>query len=215
MQGDPIKGRPKFDGECKGCMACLTICPGLAITLVDYRKDKAFPIVYLPYEISNHAIQKNDKIALVDVDGHPLGTARVLGAKITKKSDQTCIVRVKVPKQIAAKVVAFTVQPQNVSKEMTEKIPLDQISDDEVVCLCERVTAGEVRALVKKGITDMNQIKAISRAGMGPCGNKTCGNLMHQIFRAENIAQKDIINHVRRPLFVEVPLGRFANGGPS
>jgi len=71
----------------------------------------------------------------------------------------------------------------------------------------------EIRNLVKKGITDINQIKAISRFGMGPCGQKTCANLINQIFRAENIAQKDIVNNVRRPLYVEVPLGKFANGG--
>ncbi|MBU1344028.1 MAG: FAD-dependent oxidoreductase [Proteobacteria bacterium] len=213
MTGDPIKGRPRFDGECKGCMKCLAICPGLAITLVDYRKDKDNPVVFLPYEISNIEIKKNDPIDLVDVDGNPLGTYTVLGARATKDSNRTQIVRVKVPKQIAQKVVAFNIQEKAVTKKLTQKIPLDQIQDDEVVCLCERVTAGEIRDLVKKGITDMNQIKAISRAGMGPCGQKTCGNLMGQIFRAEKIAQKDIVNSVRRPLYIEVPLGKFANGG--
>jgi len=36
---------------------------------------------------------------------------------------------------------------------------------------------------------------------------------MKQIFNAEKIAQKDVVNNVRRPLFVEVPLGKFAFGG--
>ncbi len=213
MQGDPIKGLPKFDGECQGCMKCLTICPGLAITLVDYRKDQENPVVFLPYEISNIEVKKNDDIALVDVDGNPLGTYKALGAKATKTSDRTQIVRVRVPKNIAKKVVAFTIQKKEVTKRLTKKIPHDQIQDDEVVCLCERVTAGQIRELVKKGITDMNQIKAISRAGMGPCGYKTCENLMKQIFWAQKTAQEDIVNNVRRPLYVEVPLGKFANGG--
>ncbi|WP_299983486.1 FAD-dependent oxidoreductase [Desulfobacula sp.] len=213
MQGDPIKGLPKFDGECKGCMKCLTICPGLAITLVDYRKDKDNPVVFLPYEVSNFEVKKNDEIALVDVDGNPLGTYKALGAKATKKSNRTQIVRVRVPKDIAKKVVAFTIQEKKVTEKLTQKIPHDHIRDDEVVCLCERVTAGEIRGLVKKGITDMNQIKAISRAGMGPCGYKTCENLMKQIFWAQKTAQEDIVNNVRRPLYVEVPLGKFANGG--
>ncbi len=213
MIGDPIKGRPKFDGGCKGCMKCLAICPGLAITLADYRKDKENPIVFLPYEISNKPIKKGDTAAVVDVDGNPLGSFPVLGAKATKNSNKTQIVRIQVPKKIAKKAVAFRIQDQKVTQKLTRKIPLDQIQDDEVVCLCERVTAGEIRALVKKGITDVNQIKAISRAGMGPCGHKTCGNLLGQIFRAEKVAQKDIVQNVRRPLFVEVPLGKFADGG--
>ncbi|MCK5696263.1 MAG: (2Fe-2S)-binding protein [Desulfobacula sp.] len=213
MQGDPIKGLPKFDGECKGCMKCLTICPGLAITLVDYRKDKKNPVIFLPYEVSNIEVKKGDELALVDVDGNPLGTYTALGARATKTSDRIQIVRVRVPGNIAKKVVAFTIQGKKVTEKLTEKIPHDHIQDDEVVCLCERITAGEIKELVRKGITDMNQIKAISRAGMGPCGYKTCENLMKQIFWAEKTAQKDIVNNIRRPLYVEIPLGKFANGG--
>ena len=215
MQGDPIKGRPEFHGDCQGCMKCLSICPGLAITLVDYRKDPENPVVFLAYEISNIEIKKGDPIQVVDVDGNPLGRFTVLGAKATKTSDRTQIVRIRVPRAIAKKVVAFTIQEKESVRELTRKIPHDQIHDDEVVCLCERVTAGQIRQLVKKGITDMNQIKAISRAGMGPCGYKTCENLMKQIFAAEKIAREDVVNNVRRPLYVEVPLGKFANGGQS
>ena len=212
MQGDPIKGLPKFDGKCKGCMKCLAICPGLAITLVDYRKDPENPVVFLPYEISNFKVSKNDEITLVDVNGKSLGTYNVIGARATKDSDRTQIVRVKVPKKIAKKVVAFTIQEKEITKELIQKIPHDHIRDDEVVCLCERVTADQIRDLVRKGITDMNQIKAISRAGMGPCGYKTCENLMNQIFWAQKTARKNIVKNVRRPLFIEVPLGKFANG---
>ncbi len=215
MQGDPVKGRPLFDGNCQGCMKCLSICPGLAITLVDYRKDKNNPIVFLPYEISNIEVKKGDRVSLVDVDGNPLGIYPVLGAKATKESDRTQVVRVRLPKDMAKKAVAFTIQDKEVTEPLTRKIPDDQIRDDEVVCLCERVTAGEIRALIKKGATDVNQIKAVSRAGMGPCGSKTCGNLMAQIFRAEKIRQEDIVQNVRRPLYIEVPLGKFAHGGQS
>ncbi|MCP4718259.1 MAG: FAD-dependent oxidoreductase, partial [Desulfobacteraceae bacterium] len=215
MDGDPIKGRPVFDGKCKGCMKCLTICPGLAITLVDYRKDLENPVVFLPYEISNIQVQKNDTIACCDVDGNDLGKYTVLGARPTKDSDNTWIVRVRVPKAIAKKVVAFTIQDKAVSEKITEKIPHDHIQDDEIICLCERVTAGQIRDLVRQGATDMNQIKAISRAGMGPCGYKTCENLMNQIFMAEKTAQEDIVKNVRRPLYIEVPLGKFANGEKS
>lgn len=213
MLGDPIKGLPKFKGKCKGCLKCLTICPGLAITLVDYRKNRENPTLFLPYEISNIEIKKDDDITLTDIDGNPLGVSRVLGARETKHSDKTWIVRTKVPKSIAKKVVAFIIQEKKVTKQITEKIPIDHIQDDEIVCLCERVTAGQIRYLVQQGMTDMNQIKAVSRAGMGPCGYKTCENLMKQIFNAEKISQKDVVNNVRRPLYVEVPLGKFANGG--
>ncbi len=82
-----------------------------------------------------------------------------------------------------------------------------------MVCLCERVNADEIRSLVRKGIIDMNQIKAITRAGMGPCGYKTCENLMKQIFREEDIPLEEVELNLRRPLFVEVPLGKFSDVG--
>ncbi len=85
-------------------------------------------------------------------------------------------------------------------------------SDDIMVCLCERVTAGEVRALVRKGVHDINMIKAVTRAGMGPCGSKNCDNLIRQIFRQEGVPVDQITPGTRRPLFVEVPLGIFAGG---
>ncbi len=213
MLGDPIKGLPWFKGICKGCFKCLTICPGLAITLVDYRKDNKYPVVYLPYEISNIKIKKNDTISLVDIDGNPLGVSKVLGAKATKHSDKTLIIRIKVKEDIARQIAGFTIQDKKISRQLTEKIPLDHIHDDEIVCLCERVTAGQIRYFVQQGMTDMNQIKAVTRAGMGPCGYKTCDNLIKQIFNAEKIAQNKIVNNVRRPLYIEVPLGKFASGG--
>lgn len=215
MNGDPIKGQPVFEGKCKGCMKCLAICPGLAITLVDRRKDPEHPVVFMPYEISNHHVAKGDPITCVDVEGRPLGEFTVLGARPTRDSNRTWIVRVRVPAAIAGQVAAFTVQDKAVSGPLSETLPGDHIRDDEVICLCERVTAGDIREMIRNGARDVNQIKAVTRAGMGPCGGKTCGNLMDQIFRAEQIAREDIVKNVRRPLYVEVPLGKFAGGGDA
>ena len=46
--GDDIRNTPRFIGDeleaqCSGCAQCVTICPGLAVTLVDYRKDPELP----------------------------------------------------------------------------------------------------------------------------------------------------------------------------
>ncbi|HDG98147.1 MAG TPA: FAD-dependent oxidoreductase, partial [Desulfobacterales bacterium] len=56
-EGDRLTGLPYItDVElCKGCLSCVAVCPGLAITLVDYRKNPARPTVTLPYEIWREA----------------------------------------------------------------------------------------------------------------------------------------------------------------
>ena len=54
---EDIRALPHFLGQhldktCTGCEKCVTVCPGLAITLVDTRKDAAMPLVTIPYELS-------------------------------------------------------------------------------------------------------------------------------------------------------------------
>lgn len=213
IEGDPILGLPYYKGSCIGCGKCVTICPGLAITLVDFRKDKEFPIVTLPYEVSNHKVEIGEKVHCDDIAGNVLGCYEIVDIVDLKINNKTVLIKIKVPKDIAKKVVSFTIQKKEVTLT-TEKKPAESIiADQEMVCLCERVTAGEVRELIKKGIVDINQIKALTRAGMGACGAKTCDNLIKQIFRQEGIPLQEIEPNTRRPLFVEVPLGKFADGG--
>ena len=211
MEGDPIMGLPVFNGKCIGCGKCVAICPGLAITLVDFRRDKNFPTVTLPYEVSNHKISVGDDIFCVDITGKEIGKFAVTQVVDVETNNRTQLIKLKTPKNIAKKIVSFRIQEAEISQQKeTESI---YMPDDEMVCLCERVTAKEIRDLIKKGITDMNQIKAITRAGMGPCGAKSCDNLIKQLFRQEGILLDKIEPNTRRPIFVEVPLGKFADGG--
>ena len=212
MPGDPIMGLPEYEGKCIGCKKCVAICPGLAITLVDFRKDAANPTVTVPYEVGNMPVQVGDFVTGVDIDGNSLGSFEVTKVMDVKTNNRTQLIDLKVPKNIAKKVVSFQIQSNEISRETDKKTERGKISDAEMVCLCERVTADEVRDLIKKGITDLNQIKAITRAGMGPCGAKTCDNLIKQIFRQEGIPIEEIEENTRRPLFVEVPIGTFAEG---
>lgn len=49
-----------------------------------------------------------------------------------------------------------------------------RIDDATVVCRCEEVTAGQVRAAAGLGCLGLNQMKAFTRAGMGPCQGRMC-----------------------------------------
>jgi len=72
---DDIIGLPYCCDEeaCKGCMACVAICPGLAVTLVDYRKDSHNPVVTLPYELWRDRVAKGQRIKVTDDGGAVLG----------------------------------------------------------------------------------------------------------------------------------------------
>ncbi|PID28547.1 MAG: sulfurtransferase [Candidatus Cloacimonadota bacterium] len=209
MIGDPVVGYPKFTGKCIGCGQCVSLCPGLAITLVDFGKDKEFPYVTMPYEIKNIPVKVGDKIKCTDIDGNIIAELEIENIRENKKN-KVQLIKVKAPKSIAEKIVSFRVQDESVSAPLSDTVIPENIPDDQLVCLCERIKAGDIRKLVRQGIYDFNQIKAITRLGMGACGSKTCSNLTKQIMRSEGISPDKTVPHRRRPVFVEVPLGVFA-----
>ncbi len=209
-EGNMIIGRPHFKDEkpCLFCGKCVAVCPGLAVTLVDFRKDSEHPTVMFPYEVATHKLEKGQMVTVMDDIGE-LGSYPVERAWFLKAYPKTQLVTVKLPKKIAKTAISLKTIPTKELEtlEMYSKAPL---KDDAIVCRCERVTAGEIRKWIRKGVTDMNQLKAITRAGMGACGGKTCSLLIERIMREEGIAMDNITKGVKRPLFVEVPLGKFA-----
>jgi hypothetical protein len=73
------------------------------------------------------------------------------------------------------------------------------------------VKVGEIRSLIRMGVRDINQIKALTRASMGSCGGKTCLSLIKRLYQAEGIPLSEVTEPPVRPVFVEVPLSVLAN----
>ena len=194
--------------SCTGCEKCVTICPGLAVSLVDYRKDAEWPTVTLPYEFLKESVEVGDRVIVLDTEGHELGEVEVVGVRAIKANDRTVLVKVKSPRAFAKKIAGIRIQEENVTKPMARYV--ERTSDDTIVCRCERVPAGEIRALIRQGYRDINEIKAVTRASMGSCGAKTCTPLIHRLFREEGVPENEIVDQLQRPLFMEVPLGTFA-----
>jgi NADPH-dependent 2,4-dienoyl-CoA reductase/sulfur reductase-like enzyme len=85
-------------------------------------------------------------------------------------------------------------------------------SDETVVCRCEELTAGEIRKAAKLGQPGPNQLKAYTRAGMGPCQGRQCGYTVAHIVAT---AQKRHISEVGfyrvRPPLKPITLGELAS----
>jgi len=206
-----IRSIPVFLGNsycCEVCERCVVGCPGLAITLVDYRNDPDFPIVSIPYEFTRETLKSKDVITVIDTEGTPLGDVEVISTHSIPTSDRTLVVQVQAPKEIASRIAGIRIQEAAVTQPLAEYV--DHIADDIIVCRCERVTAGEIRALIRQGYRDINEIKTVTRASMGACGAKTCTAIIHRLFREEGIPVDEIIESTKRPIFIEVPLGTFA-----
>jgi sarcosine oxidase, subunit alpha len=202
-------GPATFTGEeCLGCERCVVICPGLAITLVDYRRDPERPLVTMAFEFPPDAVGPGDRLVGLDAEGAVLGPVEVVDVQPIPRGDHTSILKLRVPAGVAKRLAGVEVQGAWVSAPLPEA--LEPLTDEQVVCRCERVTAGEIRELIRRGYRDMNEIKAVTRSGMGACGGKTCGTLIARLFREEGVPGADVVRFIPRPLFVEVPLGVFA-----
>lgn len=194
--------------KCIGCEKCVNICPGLAITLVDTRNANGNVLVTIPYEFDKGSIQKGDIVTVTDTSGEVLGNVEVTRTRIGKVTDRTVLVKVSAPREIATRIAGIQVQENAVSDPLDQYV--ERLTDDLIVCRCERVSLAEIKAVISSGMTDMNEIKAITRAGMGACGGKTCTSLIKRAFRELEVPMAEVTENVLRPLFVEVPFGVFA-----
>jgi len=83
--------------------------------------------------------------------------------------------------------------------------------DDTIVCRCEEITLGEIKAALADGATDMKEVKRMTRMGMGNCQGRMCGPAMQEIIAREKGLSPDRIGHLNpRPPVRPIPLGVLA-----
>lgn len=92
----------------------------------------------------------------------------------------------------------------------SQRTPADD--DDMIICRCEEITKGEIKAAIRNGMQTVNGIKRITRAGMGLCQGQTCQRLVTQII-AEELRQSvaDIAPTTARGPVRPLNLAAFAN----
>ena len=208
LDGQSIMELPLFEGECTGCGKCVAICPGLAITLVDesYDTEKQKAKVIIPWELPDSTLKIGDIKITTGYEGETIGHGKVIAIKKAKWQDRRNLIHLEVPFEEAQLVAGISACASVKGK------PVDNVKcsdEDIIICRCERVTKKQVVDKIKEGYRDINQLKPQLRIGMGPCGGKTCLNLIRGIFKEYNIEPDSVEEHVYRPLELEVPLSVF------
>jgi len=212
IQIDPadIRSIPEFcptdENNCIACERCVAICPGLAITLVDFRKDPHQPIISIPIEFSKDLIQAGDRVPITDVNGKILGKYPVVSMRSLRQFSGTLIVRVQIPASFATLAAGIQLTAGWDQPDFHVEDYLEHTDKKTIVCRCEHVTADQIRELIRNGVRDINQIKAATKATMGSCGGKTCLSLIKKIFREEGVSLEEVTDPTQRPVFVEIPL---------
>lgn len=87
-----------------------------------------------------------------------------------------------------------------------------QLPDDEtIVCRCEEITAGSLRANIRAGATDMNLIRGVARCGMGPCQGRNCSVTLARLLTEDNPqGVTPPVPFRARPPLRPLPLGALA-----
>jgi NADPH-dependent 2,4-dienoyl-CoA reductase/sulfur reductase-like enzyme len=89
---------------------------------------------------------------------------------------------------------------------------LGRPSDETILCRCEEVSAGDVRAAVADGCMGPNQLKAFLRAGMGPCQGRMCALSVAEVMaRARGLEAGDVGLARIRPPIKPVSLNELAS----
>lgn len=84
------------------------------------------------------------------------------------------------------------------------------MSDNNIVCRCSDLTKEDIRGLIEKGYTTFDEIKRVSRAGMGPCQGRTCMPLiLREISIITGKPISEIMPGTYRPPVKAITLGQI------
>jgi len=97
---EKITDIPTIDyGKCTGCGTCVSVCPGLAIFVVDLSKEKA--LITIPYEFLPIP-EIGDKVKALDRKGEVVGEAKVI--RVKKNENKTNTITIEVNKELGMTV---------------------------------------------------------------------------------------------------------------
>jgi Fe-S-cluster-containing hydrogenase component 2 len=103
MPGD-INAVPVVDYKlCNGCGHCISLCPGLAIFVVDKSYSDEYALVKLPYEYVP-VPQEGQRVTALSRAGEELGCYKVVKVTSGGKKNMTYTISVAVPQELAMEV---------------------------------------------------------------------------------------------------------------
>ena len=81
-----------------------------------------------------------------------------------------------------------------------------------MICRCEDISREKILACIAEGYETLDEIKRVTRAGMGPCQGRTCRNLIaSELSRAYGVPMEEVLMTTFRPPVKPISLGALAD----
>lgn len=105
--GNPITNIPEFfEDKCDGCGKCISICPGLAIFVINNIFSKDMASISIPYEMLPLP-QKGEIVFALDRNGNIMCQGEVIRVQSPKSSDKTATITFIIPKEYSETIRNF------------------------------------------------------------------------------------------------------------
>ncbi|MEA4882857.1 MAG: (2Fe-2S)-binding protein [Clostridia bacterium] len=89
----------------------------------------------------------------------------------------------------------------------------NRADENTIICRCEDITLAEIRRLIAQGYHSIDEIKRVSRAGMGQCQGRTCRQLIaRELANALGVKIEDVEMPTFRPPSRPVMISTIAKG---
>ena len=83
---------------------------------------------------------------------------------------------------------------------------------ENMICRCEDISRERILACIAEGYRTLDEIKRVTRAGMGPCQGRTCRHLIAtELSRAYSVPMEEILMTTFRPPVKPISLGTLAD----
>ena len=83
---------------------------------------------------------------------------------------------------------------------------------DIILCRCEDITRERILQCIEQGYQTIDEIKRVTRAGMGPCQGRTCRLLIAQeLSRAYGVPMEEVLMPTFRPPVKPITMGALAD----
>ena len=86
------------------------------------------------------------------------------------------------------------------------------MADDIIICRCEDMTRQALLDVIAEGYETIDEIKRVTRAGMGPCQGRTCRQLIAgELSRIYGIPMEEVLMPTFRPPVCPISMGILAD----